>query len=42
MPTVTAGSFALAVPAAWLITEVMHRLDKAGGFTTDVKMETAP
>jgi len=27
---------------AWLITEVMHGLDKAGGFTTDVKMETAP
>jgi len=25
-----------------LITEVMHGLDKAGGFTTDVKMETAP
>ena len=26
----------------WLIAEVTHRLDKAGGFTTDVKMETAP
>ena len=26
----------------WLISEVTHRLDKAGGFTTDVKMETAP
>ena len=25
----------------WLISEVTHRLDKAGGFTTDVKMETA-
>lgn len=28
--------------ATWLIAEVTHRLDKAGGFTTDVKMETAP
>jgi phage protein D len=27
--------------ATWLIAEVTHRLDKAGGFTTDVKMETA-
>lgn len=26
----------------WLISEVTHRLDKAGGFSTDVKMETAP
>ncbi len=26
----------------WLISEVTHRLDKTGGFTTDVKMETAP
>lgn len=26
----------------WLISEVTHQLDKAGGFTTDVKMETAP
>ena len=28
--------------ATWLISEVTHQLDKAGGFTTDVKMETAP
>ncbi|AXB75457.1 contractile injection system protein, VgrG/Pvc8 family [Novosphingobium sp. P6W] len=28
--------------ATWLISEVSHRLDKAGGFTTDIKMETAP
>ncbi len=28
--------------AAWLIMEATHRLDKAGGFTTDVNMETAP
>lgn len=28
--------------ATWLISEVTHRLDKAGGFTTDIKMETAP
>lgn len=28
--------------AAWLISEVSHRLEKAGGFTTDLKMETAP
>ena len=28
--------------ATWLIAEVTHRLDKAGGFTTDMKMETAP
>ena len=28
--------------ATWLISEVTHRLDKAGGFTTDVRMETAP
>ncbi|MDG2515632.1 hypothetical protein P7B04_23465 [Sphingobium yanoikuyae] len=26
----------------WLISEVTHRLDKSGGFTTDIKMETAP
>jgi phage protein D len=26
----------------WLISEVTHRLDKGGGFTTDLKMETAP
>ena len=26
----------------WLISEVTHRLDKSGGFTTDLKMETAP
>lgn len=28
--------------ASWLVSEVTHRLDKAGGFTTDVRMETAP
>ncbi|UXC90115.1 contractile injection system protein, VgrG/Pvc8 family [Sphingobium sp. RSMS] len=28
--------------ATWLISEVTHRIDKVGGFTTDVKMETAP
>lgn len=28
--------------ATWLVAEVTRRLDKAGGFTTDVKMETAP
>lgn len=27
--------------ATWLIAEVTHRLDKAGGFTTDLKMETS-
>ncbi|MES2173280.1 MAG: contractile injection system protein, VgrG/Pvc8 family [Pseudomonadota bacterium] len=26
----------------WLISEVTHRLDKTGGFNTDVKMEIAP
>jgi len=26
----------------WLVSEANHRLDKAGGFTTDLKMETAP
>jgi len=26
----------------WLVSEVTHRLDKGGGFTTDIKMETAP
>lgn len=26
----------------WLISEATHRLDKAGGFVTEVKMETAP
>jgi phage protein D len=26
----------------WLISEVAHRLDKSGGFTTDLKMEAAP
>ena len=26
----------------WLVSEVTHRLDKSGGFTTDIKMETAP
>lgn len=26
----------------WLIAEVTHRLDKSGGFVTDLKMETAP
>jgi phage protein D len=26
----------------WLISEVTHRLDKSGGFVTDLKMETAP
>ncbi|EIZ77784.1 phage-related tail protein [Novosphingobium sp. Rr 2-17] len=26
----------------WLIAEVTHRLDKSGGFGTDIKMETAP
>ncbi|WP_083951153.1 contractile injection system protein, VgrG/Pvc8 family [Sphingobium abikonense] len=25
----------------WLVSEVTHRLDKAGGFTTDIRMETA-
>lgn len=28
--------------ATWLITEVSHRLDSNGGFTTDLRMETAP
>ncbi len=28
--------------ATWLITEVSHRLDSNSGFTTDLKMETAP
>ena len=28
--------------ATWLITEVSHRLDGNGGFTTDLRMETAP
>ncbi|WP_103730662.1 contractile injection system protein, VgrG/Pvc8 family [Novosphingobium sp. HII-3] len=27
--------------ATWLIAEVSHRLDKSGGFRTDVRMETA-
>lgn len=26
----------------WLIAEATHRLDKAGGFVTDLRMETAP
>lgn len=26
----------------WLISEVSHRLDKSGGFRTELKMETAP
>jgi phage protein D len=26
----------------WLVSEVSHRLDKGVGFTTDLKMETAP
>ena len=26
----------------WLVSEVMRRLDKSGGFTTDLRMETAP
>ena len=26
----------------WLIAEVTHRLDKGGGFTTDIRLETAP
>lgn len=26
----------------WLVAEVTHRLDKAGGFRTDLKLETAP
>ena len=26
----------------WLISEVTHRLDKSGGFRTDLKMETTP
>jgi phage protein D len=26
--------------ATWLIAEVSHRLDKSGGFRTDLKMET--
>jgi hypothetical protein len=26
----------------WLVSEVTHRLDKSGGFMTDLKMETAP
>ncbi len=28
--------------ATWLISEVTHRLDKGGGFKTDLRMETAP
>lgn len=28
--------------ATWLISEVTHRLDKSGGFTTALKMEVAP
>lgn len=28
--------------ATWLITEVSHRLDSNGGFTTDLRLETAP
>lgn len=27
--------------ATWLISEVTHRLDKSGGFVTDLRMETA-
>ena len=26
----------------WLISEVTHQLDKSGGFTTEIRMETAP
>jgi len=26
----------------WLIAEVSHRLDSNGGFTTDLRLETAP
>ena len=37
-----AGYKAQIDAATWLIAEVTHRLDKAGGFRTDVKMETAP
>lgn len=28
--------------ATWVLSEVVHRLDKSGGFQTDVRMETAP
>jgi phage protein D len=28
--------------ATWLISEVTHRLDKSGGYTTSLRMETAP
>lgn len=28
--------------ATWLVSEVSHRLDKGGGFATDLKMEIAP
>lgn len=36
------GFKALIDADTWLVSEVTHRLDKAGGFTTDIKMETAP
>lgn len=26
----------------WLVTEVSHRLDKSGGYTTDIRLEAAP
>ncbi|BAV65747.1 contractile injection system protein, VgrG/Pvc8 family [Sphingobium cloacae] len=40
---VTVTGFKPEIDAAtWLITEVTHRLDKGGGFGTDLKMEMAP
>lgn len=40
---ICASGFKEAIDATtWLITEVSHRLDKSGGFRTDLRMETAP
>ncbi|WP_121120071.1 contractile injection system protein, VgrG/Pvc8 family [Croceibacterium ferulae] len=39
---VTASGFKPEIDATtWLISEVTHRLDKSGGFRTDLRMETA-
>lgn len=38
----TVTGFKAGIDGTWLVSEVTHRLDKAGGFRTDLRMETAP